>query len=275
MARMTVGQKAVRVLKFILGIRNHRVAAALTKHGFDEAELLTGYRLLQALTRNRLVAIPIDAESPPVLALDAWENKWYPIVAAILATAYPDLYEIVFRNLTQTTGLEVILTVGQLVERIEALPEEPRALLAKRGLDEDAIGEAKEQLALVAHFTAAGSSSVDPSLDAEAEKALWNWYLVWSTIVRTTVTDRRALRAMGYLRRGPNGEEIVEEPPIEEEPIEPATPSTPAQPGTSATPAQPVTPAQPATPEPSTERRFPFDDNLPPPFIDDPNDPND
>lgn len=46
-----------------------------------------------------------------------------------------------------------------------------------------------------------------------AEDALWSWYLEWSTIARTVITDRRLLRRLGFLRvvRGANGteEEVV------------------------------------------------------------------
>jgi hypothetical protein len=45
-----------------------------------------------------------------------------------------------------------------------------------------------------------------PNLDtirketAEAEAELWSWYLEWSYIARSVITDRRLLRELGFLR---------------------------------------------------------------------------
>lgn len=50
---------------------------------------------------------------------------------------------------------------------------------------------------------------------AEAEEKLWAWYLEWSTIARTAITDRRLLKMLGFLRSsGAKAEE--EELEIEE-----------------------------------------------------------
>jgi hypothetical protein len=39
MARLTLGQKADRVLKLLLGLRNARIAEALSAHGFTNEDL--------------------------------------------------------------------------------------------------------------------------------------------------------------------------------------------------------------------------------------------
>jgi hypothetical protein len=63
----------------------------------------------------------------------------------------------------------VIISVGALLDRIAAQPDQVRALLAKR--------------------------KVTPELLAQA-RAL----VRWSAIAHISTTDRRALRAMGFLR---------------------------------------------------------------------------
>jgi hypothetical protein len=231
MASLTVGQKAIRVLKLLLGLRHPLVATVLIAHGFDDAELEKGHRLLHNLTRGRLKFVPMHADSPPVVFLNEWENKWYPIAYATLLGNYPELHAIVFLNLVQTSGVEVVVSVGTLIERFAELPEDARALLQKRGLTDEVIGQAKEQLARIEKIAKdPGKTVVDTEADAAAEKALWTWYLEWSAIVRTTVKDRRALRILGYLQRGPNGEEVVGEEPLPTEPVNPTPNNGPPEP---------------------------------------------
>jgi hypothetical protein len=157
-AKLTIGQKATRVVQLLMGLRNRRVAAALKQHGFGDEELARGWSLLQELTRNKL-AVTIAASDPRlVMELDGWENRWFPIADVVLATNAPEAHAMVFKNLTQTEGLEVIVSVGTFLERLEALPKsreegglgatgrKARELLVKRGLDPNAVAEARTLL---------------------------------------------------------------------------------------------------------------------------------
>jgi hypothetical protein len=136
-----------------------------------------------------------------VTALDEWENKWFPIASATLAGHYPAAHEVVFRNLQQTTGLEVIVTVHTLIERVEAQPAAVRELLGKRGLTAEVIAEGKALVEQVGKFAKnPDGATIDAEADAVGERALWAWYLEWSSIARTVISDRRLLRGMGFLR---------------------------------------------------------------------------
>lgn len=236
MARLTIGQKAERVVKFLVALRSARIAAALAEHGFTQADLDEGWDLLRKITRTRLDSPPEDA--PPVdpdalRALDAWENKWFAIAAATLKRRAPKAHDWVFRNLSQTEGVAVLVSVGTFVERwhlldkaekeggLGAAGKEAKKILEQRGLGKDTIAEANALLKKLGKVEgplpdldtiAAEGASFD-----EAEAALWAWYLEWSKIARTTITQRSLLRQLGFLRTTAGGkEEDVPEDEIEE-----------------------------------------------------------
>lgn len=50
--------------------------------------------------------------------LDAWENRWFPITDIVLRTNHPDVHAIIFRNLRQAEGVEVVATVTTLLDRL-------------------------------------------------------------------------------------------------------------------------------------------------------------
>jgi hypothetical protein len=54
MAKLSIGEKAHRVLRFIMGLRTPGAVSALSKYGFTEADLRTGRGAPQ----------PRDASSP-------------------------------------------------------------------------------------------------------------------------------------------------------------------------------------------------------------------
>lgn len=219
MARMTIGQKASRVVQLILALRNRRIAAKLVQHGFTKDELERGWTLVTALTRGRLVAAD-DPDDPKLLVeLDAWENKWFPIVSAALQHRFPEAHEHVFRNLSQTTGPEVAVTVGTLLERVEQLskPREhgglgregkaARDLLTKRGFTSEVVAKGEEMLATIREIEPIPEDEGPSAEEQEqAEREMWAWYLEWSTIARTVITDRNHLRQLGFLQSAKRSE---------------------------------------------------------------------
>jgi hypothetical protein len=77
LAKLTIGQKAERVLMLLLALRNPRIAAALKQHVFTNDDLDEGWTLLRALTRSQLdePAAVAAVDSDAVRALDVWENQ--------------------------------------------------------------------------------------------------------------------------------------------------------------------------------------------------------
>ncbi len=216
MVRQTMSDKAERVLKFILALRNRRINSLLRAHGFGEADYKEGLQLLQAAIGPLLdFSVPEPDVEPKVIdLLDEWENKWFPIAQASLARRFPDVHKVVFNNLSQSQGPAVVVSVGTFVRRLDALGVHPdgspdegglaaRQLLERRGLT------AKELAPVRALLKRAGSLEDAPEPQppsapdtAAAEDALWAWYLEWSTIARNVISDGRLLNQLGFKKGG-------------------------------------------------------------------------
>lgn len=222
MAKRRVGQKAQRVLEFLVGLGHRRAREALDGCGFTEEDLDDGWERLRALSK----VTPRETATSNlniVDELDAWENRWYPTIDLVLRTNFPDVHAIVFRNLKQTEGVELIAYITALLDRLELLarPESEgglgeqgsaaRALLAKRKVTDEVIAEGRALLARV------GAEPEDITLDelevldrqarGAAEQHMWSWYLEWSGLARINIADRRVLRLLGFLRGGEKGGE--------------------------------------------------------------------
>jgi hypothetical protein len=170
-----------------------------------------------------------------LVELDQWENTWFPITDATLRRRYPAIAERLFLNLSQTEGAGVILTVGTLIERIDALAKatdqdsiDAMAILVRRGLTEQVLEQARALLRSVGQIDPVTPVDLDAQRqDIErAETELWNWYLEWSQIARTTITERPLLRALGFLTPtrtpGGNDEPVDDEPAVEPKPNSPS-----------------------------------------------------
>lgn len=221
MATLSVGQKAQRLLRFLMGLRHPVIAQIMASYGFTPADLEEGWALLRRQSATSLDALPAQAAAGPeaVAKLDAWENKWFPIAAATLARRAPEVHAWLFRNLSQTQGLAVVVSVGTFVRRLELLGrpqvegglgekgEAARKLLARRGLTPQAIEVAQGLLRELgtAPSERGGEGPSKEEQDAEAERAeseMWAWYQEWSTIARMAIADRSLLRLLGIGRPG-------------------------------------------------------------------------
>ena len=73
MSKLTLGQKADRVLKFLMGMRNTRVVAALATRGFGAEDIDEGWVLLRNVAHGKLDFVTAGAADPTVLVeLDQW-----------------------------------------------------------------------------------------------------------------------------------------------------------------------------------------------------------
>ncbi len=227
MAKLTIGQKAERVLTLLLALRNPRIAAALTRYGFKNEDLDEGWNLLRAVTRTQLDVAPDDSPIDPdaLRALDEWENQWFVIAAATLKRRAPKVHDWLFRNLSQTDGVEVLVSVGTFLERWDLLEKnqqdgglgndgkQAKKLLATRGLTKNTIDEAKALLEKLRKIEGPlpdleKVAAEDASFE-KAEQELWGWYLEWSAIARKAIKQRSLLLKLGFLRSSGNGDEEV------------------------------------------------------------------
>jgi hypothetical protein len=225
MARLTVGQKTRRMLVFLMGLGNREIARALQGYGFDQAIMDEGWTLLRQTAAMQLDGPPSrQLTREEVERLDGWENRWFPIAGAVLRRHHPEEHTTVFHNLRQTHGNEVVLSVGTLLARLDALPggqaSPVRATLARHGLTEQVLEEARGMLGGVTQSPPAeppGAEDDEPVVDPAAEAAMWSYYLQWSAIARSAISDRRLLRRLGFLRKQRAGEE---EAPGDETPVD-------------------------------------------------------
>lgn len=227
MAKKRVGDKAERVLKLLLGLRNKKIASALSARGFGKADLEEGFALLRGLTDVAMGVLPPENVNPTlVLSLDAWENEWFPVADATLSRHFPDVHAKLFLNLSQTEGAAVVISVGTFIDRLDQMNKadggygpdgkDARKLLERRGLTRDVAGEAK---ALLEKVTTIEKRPEPPDLEAQraevtaAEEKMWAWYLEWGAIARAAIKDRGLLRQLGFLApsrsRGSEDEETT------------------------------------------------------------------
>ncbi len=220
MSKLTIGQKAQRVLVFIMGLRHAATVTALSGHGFTEETLRRGLQLLSDVARMRLraSATSTGSDKPSVVqALDAFETRWVAIARYALQHSFPRIAEALFMNIAAAEGVEVAISVGTFVARIRELENggfgldsvAARALLVERGLTEERVAEAEALLAELGTLVEANTGAVTPEEQEAAEQAMWAWYLEWSGIARVAIRDKRLLRALGF-RRATRGEEAAE-----------------------------------------------------------------
>jgi hypothetical protein len=232
-------------LRILMGLRNDRVAAALAAHGFTDDDIDEGWSLLRGLGRGKLGRLPPAAPRNDAIIdqLDAWENRWFPIADASLSRHFPVVRDGVFLNLSQTEGPEVAISVGTFVERFDTLADakgpygrdgiKAKALLEARGLTAEVMSEARSLIASLGKVVPASNTAISSETRVElerAEAALWGWYLEWSQVARTAITDRSLLRRLGFLSERGGSKDA--------EPVVP-TPASPAD-GASVSVAAPV-----------------------------------
>ena len=220
MANLTIGQKAERLLKLLLGLGNRRALSALQERGFRDTDMAEGWALLRSTALIRFDAVRPEASPSAVLEVDAWENRWFPVIDATLRRSFPEVHEKVLLNLSQTEGPPVILSVATLLERLDALraatdPMSQAATekLALRGVTPAVLDQVR---GIITSVSTVSTTPAPPISEEEAERiqeenqaAMWAYYLEWSAIARSTIKDKTLLRVLGFspVKRGKVAEE--------------------------------------------------------------------
>ena len=189
------------------------------------AELDAGWTKLRKVVGDKFDTGGAVAMNPRTIEkLDEWENLWFPITSATLGHHHPGVHEAFFLNLSQTSGDEVVLSVGMFVERYDALAGSPegraaRAALAGRGLTDTVVDQARAMLNEARSIEEADGPDLITRMAEQkaAEEAMWRWYLAFRTIARTVIKDSFLLRRLGFrkTKRSTDGsvpsDELLEE----------------------------------------------------------------
>jgi hypothetical protein len=237
MPRVSVTYRTSRTLRFLTGLgKSRRARTALARRGFTKKEYNEGWALFHEATRFHYDSDgDAETEAEVTNKVDAWENRWYPIIAATLERHHPELYAYVFKNLTQAEGPAVIANVRTFHARLSAIFEptdetkklsgldKAGKLLVQRGLTPAVMDEAADLLAQTQTWGAIDDTAQADAAEAEraqAEAKMWAWYKEWSRIFRAEVTQRAVLKELGFLAGSGGGleeREIEEEEETEEE----------------------------------------------------------
>ncbi len=207
MAKTSAWGKAQRVLRFLFGLSTPQVAAAMVVHGFSEAVLDEGWKLLRDV---RPVCLDPDVLPPPVPEPDAleqllaWERDWMQLARAALKRHFPALHRrLVVPGYPNDRGGKLLAVNDFLrtLDRLEGTAEgkKVRALLESRGLRKSVVDTGRE---LVGKATRLRKPSTVPDHRSEwqaRETALWDWYLEWGSVAWLKIKDRNLLRQLGFL----------------------------------------------------------------------------
>lgn len=211
------------MLALLVASQKKKIAKVLAAHGFTPDEYAKGWALFKnavGVSFSTPATTSTGGQNNDLTALDAWENKWFPIISAVLQANFPAVYDRVFLNLSQTGGVWLIPSVEMLLERLAALSDEDasqedkdaRDLLTKRGVDQTVVDEAKqliENLKTLDEQTKgdeADSEDDDSVQDAKkaakkaAEEAMWSFYKEWSAIARVVIKSKKELKSLGFLK---------------------------------------------------------------------------
>jgi hypothetical protein len=189
--------------------------------GYTDADHQEGWSLLHrvsGLTQDAPKADVDVAVRDAINELDNWDEDGYRLVRAALTRRHPAQAEFVLNGLGPATGAAAVLSVKNLLDRLDALEsssdrqptrEADRAALATleaRGLG---AAERKRLRGLVQQAeTVSPVNPADPAADEAAEKkyladlaALRAWSIEWAEIARLVVKRKDYLIRLGLARR--------------------------------------------------------------------------
>lgn len=230
--KMRVGDKAQRILGFLMGFRDGAIAAVMEEHGMTADDFEEGWTLLRGVGQRRLATRRSPEEQSLRKELDGWENHYYPIIQATLERSFREVHDYVFLNLRQVGEDQVVWSVDALITRLDEVadPNGPvgevgpkaLALLERRKVGESALAVARELLEKLRKFDPdkkAMRAAEEEELALQAEQEAWAWYLEWSKIARVAIKNRSMLRKLGFLDHRGNPVALPDEvaPPEGEE----------------------------------------------------------
>ena len=219
--RQTLDGVPARALKLLRGMGNNlTLRAALEQRGFTDADCQEGWKLLMRTGAYKkapgLAAVRYDGGvQKAVDALDAWDEDGFTIIRSTLDYRFPEQAAKVLDGLSASRGIEAVLGVATLLDRLDALgrshdkkDKEAMAMLAKRGITPDVR---KQLRTLVETAQSGGTVAAAPippaeeaaAADADHVAALMNlrgWYEEWAGVTKVAVKRRDQLIKVGMAK---------------------------------------------------------------------------
>lgn len=218
MSRKTLDETPARVLAFLMGVgKSLPVRAALAQRGYSEKEHQVAWEVLQKVARYAPAgqAITVDiAVRDAVSTLDLWDEPNFACIHATLARKHPDQDRFVFKDLEPKQGAGAVLSVGTMLDRLDALESGPDrhatreddhaalATLAARGY----TPEERQRLRGLVKVAQTATLTLTPTPinDDDHKKSLVElhaWLRDWSATARMVIQRRDYLILLGLSKR--------------------------------------------------------------------------
>lgn len=214
MSRVDLHDKFNRSVRLLLGLRHIAVRRALAPYSLTDERIAYGWSLVSQAGLARVESEPLGPFDPspklpdPLIELDAFQKRWFPIARGLLAAAYPEIGTAFFGGLAQERGTGIAFMVTSFLDRLHTLargdaiygPDGPaaRLLLAERGLSPALVESAERALEHWDELYGEADES-EAALAAEqvATAKLWAFYLEWSSVASIALTNGTHLRWLG------------------------------------------------------------------------------
>lgn len=208
-----------RMPRFLRAIAAYAaIAELLARRGLTQEAIREGWDLFYRATGIDRMP-PISGAAGPaaeaIVELDAWDEGGLRLVGSALKRSFPDQYDFVLNGLESTSGVQAVIGVRRLLERLDALEGSPdreatraqdHAALAKvaaRGID------AAERARLWQLVRTAQATAPAPAYDPAAAEAarrealieLHAWYEEWAEVARVVITKQSHLIHLGLANR--------------------------------------------------------------------------
>ncbi|HEU4411791.1 MAG TPA: hypothetical protein VFS43_41505 [Polyangiaceae bacterium] len=222
-SRTTLEATPAKVLTFLRAVGTSKaIRALIMARGYTAADHQEGWSLLHKVSGLHELERPEEIDEgvrDAINELDTWDEDGYRLVRAALTRKHPAQAEFVLSGLAPATGGAAVLSVKNLLDRLDALEKSParkatraedRAALetlAKRGITPQ---ERARLRALVNAAQTAAELRPDERADddaaAKAQResdlvALRAWYVDWAETARVGVKRRDYLIRLGLGQR--------------------------------------------------------------------------
>jgi hypothetical protein len=249
------------VVKFLTTVCRPKFIAIATAHGYTGAEQEHAWALYSTvLGMNQSFdhvfaqqgAVGADSARETLVALDEFENLWFPrtrmIIRRVVAEDRAAQFESAFfQNLQQQrVGPMVIVSVRTYLDRVAQLATSTTAgardvadTLRRRGLTDAVVTRVRAQLKSVSHLApteAAPAADIARAAEVartqcKALRDLRAWYNDWSTTLRSAYTRKQLIQlGLSAMRTGSAAASDEDDAGEAQPPSAPAVPVTPAAP---------------------------------------------